>query len=79
MTGDVALLLNGRIIVTADPQFETPLMVEEAGKNLADALKTELNTLYLDAELPEDWNWRHVINLINMEPLDNGPSTPMHV
>ncbi len=60
-SGDSGLALNGKIVITADPQFESTSLVKQSAENLAAILGIELKTVDLDPPAKEDWNWGDVL------------------
>jgi hypothetical protein len=60
-SGDVALVVNGQIIMTADPQFESTSAVEEVAEKLAAALEQPLQRIERPEPDDEEWNWDGVL------------------
>lgn len=49
-TGEVCCVVNGHIIMAADPDFDEPSKVEEAAKKLAMALNLPLTVVHAERE-----------------------------
>lgn len=64
-SGDSGLALDGKLVLTADPNFEPVESVAEAAKNLATILNVHLDTIEIDPPKNDDWNWNDVLILIN--------------
>lgn len=65
-SGDAALVVNGQIIITADPQFDEPSVVEEVGEKLAAALEQPLQRIERPTPDAEDWNWDDVLEEVEV-------------
>jgi len=63
-SGDVGLILDGKFVLTADPNFEPTKQVTQASSNLAAILGIELNIIEIDPPSNDDWNWDDVLILI---------------
>ena len=64
---DLALVLNGELIITADPSLgEETSTVESVANNLSATLKIPEATV-IDFEHDEDWNWHEVIVQLKKE------------
>lgn len=64
-SGDVGLVLDGKIVLTADPDFDSVDQVNEAASNLAGILGIALNTTSINRPEKEDWNWGDVLPSLN--------------
>ena len=62
-SGDCGLVLNDRVIMTADPCFEPVDQVEAAGFNLANALACDISVINMKTPARDDWNWSDVLAL----------------
>ena len=62
---DEARILDGKFVLTADPNFEPTEQVTQASSNLAAILGVELNIIEIDPPSNDDWNWNDVLILIN--------------
>ena len=69
-SGDVSLILDGKFVLTADPNFEPTEQVTQASSNLAAILGVELNIIEIDPPSNDDWNWDNVLLLINNPVLE---------
>jgi hypothetical protein len=69
-SGDVGLILDGKFVLTADPNFEPTEQVTQASSNLAAILGVELNIIEIDPPSNDDWNWDNVLLLINNPVLE---------
>lgn len=68
-TGDVAIVVNGQMVLEADPSFESTSSVGEAAQRLATALDTPLVIIESAPPPMEDWNWDDVLETL---PSANG-------
>lgn len=59
--GDAALVVNGEVVMTADPQFEDPSILENGAERLSVALKVGLHRVALEVPEEEDWSWQEVV------------------
>ncbi|MBF6650008.1 hypothetical protein [Methylobacter sp. BlB1] len=64
-SGDVGLVLDGKIVLTADPDFDSVDQVNEAASNLAGILGIALNTTSINRPEKEDWNWGDILPNLN--------------
>jgi len=62
-SGDCGLVLNDRVVMTADPNFEPIDQVETAGFNLANALACDISVINMQTPPKDDWNWSDVLML----------------
>jgi L-fucose mutarotase/ribose pyranase (RbsD/FucU family) len=65
-SGDVGLVLDGKIVLTADPDFDSVEQVNEAANNLADILGVEIKTTRINRPEKDDWNWNDVLLNLNV-------------
>lgn len=63
--GDAALIVNGHLVMTADPAFEKPSTVESVAEALAAALGQPLERIQLPAPTDEAWTWDGVLQALN--------------
>lgn len=63
-SGDCGLVLNDRVIMTADPNFEPIDQVETAGFNLANALDCDISVISMITPPKDDWNWSDVLRIL---------------
>jgi len=66
-SGDCGLVLNDRVIMTADPQFEPVDQVETIGFNLANTLACDINIVKMQTPPKDDWNWSDVL-ILHLNP-----------
>lgn len=67
-TGDKGLVINRRLIQTADPNFEPPCQVVHAARNLAAVLGVELKVANVCPPDKEDWTWDDVLSQLPLAP-----------
>ncbi|WP_036249883.1 hypothetical protein [Methylobacter sp. BBA5.1] len=63
-SGDCGLVLNDRVIMTADPNFEPVDQVQTAGFNLANAFACDISVISMLTPPKDDWNWSDVLMLL---------------
>ena len=67
-SGDSGLVLNGKLVLSADPNFEPIGQIVQAANNLATILGIDLKIVNLNLPVQEDWNWDDVL-LTLIKPL----------
>lgn len=65
-SGDAALAVNGKIVMTADPQFEDPADVESVAERLAEALDETLQRIERPTPNDAEWNWDGILEEIEV-------------
>lgn len=69
-TGDAGLVVNDHLIMTANPAFENPALVEDAAEKLAAATGVGLTVITAGPPQQEDWTWDDVLAQTGLrEPL----------
>jgi hypothetical protein len=68
-TGDRALVVNGGMVLSADPGFEDVTVVDEAAEKLARSLDGNLVVITTDPPSMDDWNWDDILETL---PSANG-------
>lgn len=70
-TGDAGLVVNGQMVLSMDPDFENPSIVQEAAEKLASALNVALVVINREPPPMDDWNWDDVLQML---PSASGPT-----
>lgn len=60
-SGDAALIVNGKIIMTADPAFDDTSVLEDVAEKLAEALNQPLQRIERPEPKDDEWNWDGVL------------------
>lgn len=71
-SGDVALIVNDKVVMTADPSIDDPSLVESAAENLAGALDVALAVMEWQEPKADDWTWEGVAEEIAIDAAMRG-------
>lgn len=63
-TGDVGVVVNREVIMTADPAFEAPEPLEFMAAKLANAIDLPLMIIATNPPATKDWTWDDVVQTI---------------